>query len=275
MAVDTVPAKLLDPTIPVPGDITDTHLLTRSGAGWAGTDPASLAGITVSADYLVTGGIPAYDGSAWKSGLNSDLLEASLPSYWTEALSEPAKQYITWGGGSGVVLGFDAGAAASGTVDIKTPAYPSGTVEAYVASSLVGAADYTSMSLRLLDDSGKFALVQHRREGGGYSFAINATTVGVTSSIVGDATMWIGFVYNTATGLITGYYDLTTAMDADPGAPTSGGAWTKYGTTKTLPQGDLFDPSTLTLRCTLSITHAGACSAALRLPTNGAIWRRR
>jgi len=55
MAVDTVPAKLLDPTIPVPGDITDTHLLTRSGAGWTGTDPATLGATIGLADGEVRG----------------------------------------------------------------------------------------------------------------------------------------------------------------------------------------------------------------------------
>ena len=68
----------------IPADITDTHLLTRSGAGWSGTDPATLGGITVATKYNPSGGTILYDGTRYMGGFVDAFGDSATDAEWTD-----------------------------------------------------------------------------------------------------------------------------------------------------------------------------------------------
>jgi len=215
-------------------------------------------------DLLVTdafyraGGLTVFGGDVGEfySGINDALLGGSIDAHL--ASSTPAGVTIT---ASAAGLVFDIGAGATpGTAWFRTPIDLRTSLEARLAVTFSAANATTSAFLRLTGTGGYCSMGQ--LYDGAWKREVDATNIAASATASGDATVWLGFTYDAKTGLFVGYYDTATAVNADPGWPTDGKAWSKDANTKTLAQADRPDQAFFDLRCYHS--HGTASTVTVR-----------
>lgn len=219
--------------VPVPGDITDTHLLTRSGAGWAGTDPATLGGIAApAAPFNTTNGGIIYDGSVLKAGISDDCTASPILTDWTQNVGV---NYSITPDGTKYTWSHTHGAASDPRLYYAVQNRPLAAWSYVKHNSSTNGVYWTIYIAQ--SALGKYVTSQVWRSAGSWVLSVSENGDQTSATVAGvDAEGWLGILYEPVSGYVRALWS-NNAAGANPGIPGNA-SWAYHTTFKQVAAGD-------------------------------------